>query len=55
MIRQNEHSILIPKGAGKFYSVLKNKKEIKNDLLSNMAPPHIQSCNKSKLLVILKI
>lgn len=25
MIRQNEHSILIPKGAGKFYSVLKNE------------------------------
>ena len=23
----------------------KNKKEVKNDLLSNMAPPIIQSCN----------
>jgi len=26
----------------------KNKKEVKNDLLSKMAPPVIQSCSKSK-------
>jgi hypothetical protein len=34
--------------ASKVLKSNKNKKEVKNDLLSNMAPPIIQSCSTNK-------
>ena len=36
--------------ASKVLKSNKNKKEVKNDLLSNMAPPIIQSCNTISFL-----
>ena len=43
--------------ASKVLKGIKKKKEVKNDLLSNMAPPIIQSCNiissfDAKLLIL---